>query len=209
MLGTMDNTIRFPGPPPPPDPPEPPDDHIITQAPLRLRWGDWRVSRVIQVHVMAAANYEDYRQDCLAQGRDPSGQMPAHFSLEDSLADTAMGLLRHRNDPARLEEVTHLSLLMEALVNTPCPILRTDLIRRVYQEVDALSQRLGLRWRGRAERFMLPLNEDATRPRALEQALAQVDNLQDFFGILRETATARHNLLAKNYVLYYPRGNIL
>jgi hypothetical protein len=164
------------------------------------------VSRVIQVHVMAAAIYEDYRQDCLAKGQDPSGQMPAHFSLEDSLADTAMALLRHRGDAARLEEVTYLSLLMEALVNTPCPILRTDLIRRVYQEVDTLSQRLGLRWRGRAQSFMLPLNEDAMRPRALEQGLAQVDNLRDFFNFLRETASARHTMLAKNYVLYYPRN---
>jgi hypothetical protein len=202
----MDNTIHFPGPPQPPRPPEPPDDHIITQAPLRLRWGDWRVNRVIQVHVMAAANYEDYREECLAKGQDPSGQMPSHFSLEDSLADTAMALLRHRGDAARLEEVTYLSLLMEALVNTPCPILRTDLIRRVYQEVDALSQRLSLRWRGRAERFVLPLNEDAMHPRALERALAQVDNLRDFFALLRGQAQVRHQALAKGYVLYFPRG---
>ncbi len=164
---------------------------------------------MIQVHVGPAAAYEDHRQECLEQGRDPSGQMPAHFSLEGSLQETALALLRHHQNAAALEEVTYLSLLMEALVNTPCPILRTDLIRRVYQEVDGLSQRLSLRWRGRAERFMLPLNEDALRPRALEQDLARVDNLQDFFNILRQTAAARYRSLAKGYVLYFPRHQAL
>jgi hypothetical protein len=132
--------------------------------------------------------------------------MPAHFSLEGSLADTALALLRHRSDPSRLEKATYLSLLMEALVNIPCPILRTDLIRRVYQEVDALSQRLGLRWRGRAESFVLPLYEDALHPRTLELALARVDSLQKFFSTLLEISATRHALLARNYVLYYPRN---
>lgn len=181
------------------------DDHIISQKPYRLRWGDWRVASPIQVHVGAAAVYEDQRQEDLAAGRTPGGQMPMHFQLDGGLHETAQALLRFRDDESALVEVTYLACLMEALVNTPCAILRTDLIRRVYQEVDRLSGRLILRWRGRADRFMLPLNRDALDPQGFVRRVAPLDNLQEFFQALREIAQERHADLAKNYVIYYPR----
>jgi hypothetical protein len=94
---------------------------------------------------------------------------------------------------------------MEALVHTPCPILRTDLIRRVYQEVEQLSQALGLRWHGRASHFSLPLNEDAQTPNQFAQTLAPLTNLRQFFATLKQMAEQRYQALAKGYVLYYPR----
>ena len=181
------------------------DDHIISQKPYRLRWGDWRVASPIQVHVGAAAVYEDQREDDLAAGRTPGGQMPMHFQLDGGLNETALALLRHRGNESSLLEATYLACLMEALVNTPCAILRTDLIRRVYQEVDRLSAQLGLRWRGRVERFMLPLNRDAFDPQAFVRRVAPLDNLQEFFQALRQIAQERHDDLARNYVIYYPR----
>jgi len=157
------------------------------------------------VHVHPAAIYEDQRQEDLAQGRDPSGHMPPHFVLDGGMHETAQAILRHRQDEGALLEVAYLSALMEALLNTPCAILRTDLIRRVYQEVETISVHLGLRWRGRAGHFMLPLNEDAMHPKGFAQRVAPLDNLQEFFWVLKEIATARHQTLAKSYILYYPR----
>lgn len=183
----------------------PADDHIICQAPYRLRWGDWRTAHPIQVHVAAAAIYEDQREEDLAAGRPLGGQMPMHFQLDAGLNDTAQAILRHRADEAALIEVGYLACLMEALVNTPCAILRTDLIRRVYQEVDRLSARLSLRWRGRAGHFVLPLNRDATDLDGFARRVAPLDNLQEFFAVLKEIARERHQDLAKNYVIYYPR----
>ncbi len=195
----MNDVIPFKGGPP--DPP----DHIISNSPLRLRWGDWRTRNVIQVHVQSAAVYEDYRQQCLQQGQDPSGQMPSHYSLDQGMHQTALALLRHHQDPGALVEVGYLAALMEALLNAPCPVLRTDLIRRVYQEVEGLSRRLGLRYGGQVGRFMLPLAEDSRTPDFLNQGLARIDNLQDFFNTLKEIAQERFDRLAKGYVLYYPR----
>lgn len=194
----MSGSKEFPGPPAG-------DQHVISDSPYRLRWGDWRTAHIIQVHVHPAAIYEDQRQEALAQGRDPGGQMPPHFVLDGGMHETAQAFLRHRQNEEALREVTYLAALMEALVNTPCAILRTDLIRRVYQEVEGLSQRLGLRWRGRAGHFLLPLNEDAGNPQALEQRVAPLDNLQEFFRTLKEIAGQRHQALAKGYVIYYPR----
>ena len=159
----------------------------------------------IQVHVGAAAIYEDQREDDLAAGRTPGGQMPMHFQLDGGLNETAQACLRHRADETNLLEVTRLACLMEALVNTPCAILRTDLIRRVYQEVDRLAGRLGLRWRGRVARFMLPLNRDALDPQSFTRRVAPLDNLQEFFRVIKEIAQERHEDLARNYVIYYPR----
>ncbi len=194
----MRGSTEFPGPPAG-------DGHIISQGPYRLRWGDWRTVNIIQVHVHPAAIYEDQRQEALAQGRDPGGQMPPHFVLDGGMHETAQAILRHREDEEALRQVNYLAALMEALVNTPCAILRTDLIRRVYQEVETLSNRLGLRWRGRAGHFLLPLNEDALNPQMLEQRVAPLDNLQEFFRTLKEIAGQRHQALAKSYVIYYPR----
>ncbi len=209
----MNGIIDFPGGGSPPGPPGPPSDsyrdHVICDKPLRMRWGDWRTQYVLQIHVQSAAIYEDYRADCLAKSGDPSGQIPAGFTLDGGMHQTAMALLRYRSNEERQAEVGYLAALMEALVNTPCAILRTDLIRRVYQEVDAMSAALGLRWAGRVGHFMLPLNEDALSPNAFARRVAPLDNLKDFFGALKEIANERYQLLKKGYVLYYPhKGGI-
>ena len=155
--------------------------------------------------MQSAAIYEDYRQECLQRGGDPAGQMPSHFSLDQGMHQTALALLRHHQDRQALVEVGYLAALMEALLNAPCPVLRTDLIRRVYQEVEELSRRLGLRYGGQGGRFMLPLGQDTRDPDFLNRCLAQIDNLQDFFNTLKDMAQKRFDLLAKGYVLYYPR----
>lgn len=205
----MNGIIDFPGGGPPGPPSDSCRDHVICDRPLRMRWGDWRTQYVMQIHVQAAAIYEDYRTECLVKGEDPSGQIPAGFSLDGGMHQTAVALLRYKANAERQEEVTYLSALMEALVNTPCAILRTDLIRRVYQEVDSTSAALGLRWAGRVGHFMLPLNEDARAPNAFTRRVAPLDNLKDFFGTLKQIACERYELLKKGYVLYYPfKGGI-
>lgn len=180
-------------------------DNIICNGPLRLRWGDWRTPHPLLVHVQSAAIYEDFRTEALASGQDPAAQMPAGFTLDGGMTDTAMGLLRHRDNESSLIGVTYLSILMETLVNTPCAILRTDLIRRVYQEVDQLSKELNLRWRGRAGHFMLAMNEDATQPGHFERLVAPISDLQVLFTTLRHHAGDRYQSLKKSYVFYFPR----
>lgn len=181
------------------------DSRVISTAPLRLRWGEWRTPHAILVHVQSAAVYEDWRDDALASGTDPSAQMPSHFALDGGLHETAHALLRHRGNESKLIDVTYLSLLMETLVNTPCAILRTDLIRRVYREVDALSAALTLRWRGRAGHFMLPLNQDARDPGGFERTVAPIAELKALFNTLRDIAATRLDTLKKGYVIYFPR----
>ncbi|MCB2226513.1 MAG: hypothetical protein KQH53_07520 [Desulfarculaceae bacterium] len=191
----MDQVITFPG-----------DgrDYVITDQPMRLRWGPWHTGRVLLVHVRSAALYEEYREQCLEGGQDPSGQMPPHFALEGGTQDTALGFLRHRDDTEAQELVCYLACLLEALLNAPSDILRTDLIRRVYQEVGQLSDRLGFRWRGGEGRFIPPTNQDAADPRQFERMVAPVSNLQEFFALLKDYAVKRYTSLAREYVFYYP-----
>lgn len=181
------------------------DDHIICHEPLRLRWGDWRTPHVIQVHVGSAAVYEDQRADDLANGRPLGYQMPPHFTLDRGMNETAMALLRHRRSEDSLRSVCYLAGLMECLINVPCAILRTDLIRRVYQEVAELSRRLTLNWSGQVGHFMLPVMADASDPRRLENAVADIDSLKGFFATVRAITDDRYQALAKEFVFYYPR----
>jgi hypothetical protein len=191
----LDHVIPFPGSG---------RDHVITDQPMRLRWGAWRVGRVILVHVRSAAIYEHYRQECLEQCKDPSGQMPPHFALEGGMQDTALGFLRHRDDAGAQAEVCYVACLLEALLNAPSAILRTDLIRRVYQEVEQLSKSLGYRWRGGEGRFIPPINQDAADPHQFARLVAPLSNLRLFFDTLREYAKQRHHILSREYVIYYP-----
>lgn len=195
----MAHTVKFPGS-------KPDSKHIITQKPLRLRWGDWRVLHAVLVHVQPAALYENLRDEQISHGIDPGGQMPSHFALDDGMQETSWAILRHRDDAYTQIEILYLASLMEVMIKTSSPILRTDLIRRVYQEIDQLSQKLALRWRGRARYFMLPLNEDVHNPNYLAEAVTNIDNLQDFFTALHSLAESRHSLLARNYVIYYPQS---
>jgi len=171
---------------------------------MRLRWGPWRTGKVLLVHVRSAASYEEYREERLAQGQDPSGHMPPHFALEGGTQDTALALLRHRDDAEAQGQVCYLACLLEALLNAPSAILRTDLIRRVYQEVDRLSGELGFRWRGGEGRFIPPTNQDAADPHAFAHLVAPLSNLQDFFAVLQDYAAQRYRSLSREYVFYYP-----
>lgn len=188
--------------------PRDPDEHIICQKPLRLRWGDWHTPHVIQVHVGSAALYEHQREQDLAAGRRLGYQMPSHFTLDGGMHETALALMRHRHSEESLRQVGFLAGLMECLINVPCAILRTDLIRRVYQEVQELSRQLGLAWRGRVGHFMLPVMEDAQDPKHLEIAVRDIDNLKGFFTTVRAITDRRYTALAKDFVIYYPRRNI-
>lgn len=187
---------------------EPPDDHIICQKPLRLRWGDWQTPHVIQVHVGSAAVYEDQRAEDLAAGRPLGHQMPAHFTLDGGMNETALALLRHRASEESLRQVSYLAGLMECLTNIPCAILRTDLIRRVYQEAQQLIREYNLNWRGRVGHFLLPVMEDAQDPKRLEKAVRDIDSLKDFFSTVRLITDQRHDALAKDFVFYFPRRNL-
>ncbi len=178
--------------------------YVITDQPMRLRWGPWHTGRIIQVHVGSAAVYEDYREECLQKGLDASGQMPPHFALEGGLQDTALAFLRHRDDAVAQEQVCYLASLLEALVAAPSAILRTDLIRRVYQEVHQLSDNLGFRWRGGEGCFIPPVNQDAADPQHFARLVAPLSNLQEFYAALRDYAARRYRILAREYVFYYP-----
>lgn len=183
-----------------------PNENVITDKPLRMRWGDWRTQKVLQVHVGAAAAYEDARQECLAKGMDPAAQVPPAFELAGGEKDTVMGLLRFRDSEAKQRRVFLLAVLTETLIGVPCAILRTDLIRRVYHEVDAISRELSLRWGGDCQRLLPPLNEDAMEPDFLAKAMINIDNLREFFDVATSLADGRYTKLAKNYVLYFPRS---
>lgn len=173
-----------------------------------MRWGDWQTPHVIQVHVGSAAQYEHQRSEDLAAGRTLGYQMPPHFTLDGGMNETAMSLLRHRKSADTLQQVSYLAGLMECLINVPCAILRTDLIRRVYQEIHDLSGSLAVNWRGRVGHFMLPVMEDAGNPKRLENAVRDLDNLKDFFATVRNVTDERHQALAKKFVIYYPRRNV-
>lgn len=181
-------------------------DNVITDAPMRLRWGDWRTTNILQVHVRSAAGYEDYRAKQINKGLEPGGKMPAHIALTNGLNETALAVLRHRHNQENLIKVGFLAALMETLVNTPCAILRTDLIRRVYSEVEKLSTSLNLSWRGGANRFMLPLLEDQAQLMDFKCRVAPLNCLNTLFETLDEIARERQEKLARQYVFYYPRG---
>jgi hypothetical protein len=180
-------------------------DHVITDTPMRLRWGDWRTSQIIQVHVSPAAAYEDQRAERLAAGLGTPGNMPVHYCLDQGMRDIALGLLRHRERADKQVQVIYLAALVETLLTAPCPILRTDLIRKVYQEVNLLSNRLGVHFSTSQARFIPPIHDDAQTPDFLARCVANIDNLQNFYCTLQGLAQSRHAILSKRYIIYFPK----
>ena len=91
------------------------------------------------------AAYEEYREECLQNGPGtPRAACPPHFALEGGLQDHRPGPFAPTatKPPPKSKYVTWPAFL-EALVGTPSAILRTDLIRRVYQEGGPAIQNAG------------------------------------------------------------------
>ena len=194
MAELIDLTKRFP-----------PQDNLLALEPLEWRRADWLTGYVMLCTRQESERFEAHRLEaCRVKGHQHLGSVPNHFRLDEGYHYTAMGLFRHRHDDASMRRVYYLAGLMEAVTNAPSAILRTDLLRRVYQTIMEERERLGVVWRGHVRHFLLPLHPDYYNSNLLFTRIGRAESLKELFQIIRAETDAQFDILARHYVFYLP-----
>lgn len=179
-------------------------DTLIIEEPMCFRRADWASAYPVQVHRHSSELHELNRAEAAFP---PGGQTPPHLVLRGSLARTLTGLYYFRKDEEAMKKVFFLAGLMELATALPHQVMRTDLIRRVFQRIDKLSDEMGVRWHSGAEGFLLPLGPDYQPREGLGAAVTGAETLKKL--LLSVQAETDHQFrLACGWFVYYLPGRI-
>ena len=105
-----------------------------------------------------------------------------------------------------MRRVYYLAGLMECVTNVPSPILRTDLLRRVYQSIMEERERLRVVWRGHVRHFLLPLHTEFYNPNRFHHHLVSAQSLKDLYQAIQGETDTQFDLLVERYVFYLPES---
>jgi len=116
-----------------------------------------------------------------------------------------MGLYRWRESEDNAREFYRLAGLMECVVNSTSPLLRTDLLRSLYKTIMELRQSLNFSWRGDSSQFLLPLHPHFYRRSRFFDQILEADTLKNLYDMVKGEITVQFDLLAAEYVFYLPQ----
>ena len=181
------------------------DDNLICRKPLEFRRGDWRQGHILQCLRSEAEKYQDHRRQAISDGHSHIKFVPEHFSLVGGCDYTAMGLFRLRENEEQVREFYKLAGLMECVVNSTSPLLRTDLLRSVYKAIMALRKSLNFSWKGDSNQFLLPLHPHFYRRRHFFDQVLEATTLKALYKTVEGETKVQFDLLASEYVFYLPK----
>ena len=181
------------------------DDNLICRKPLEFRRGDWRQGQILQCLRSEAEKYQTHRHQAITNGHSHLSFVPEHFSLVGGCDYTVMGLYRWRESEERAREFYQLAGLMECVVNSSSPLLRTDLLRRVYKTIMDLRRSLNFSWKGDSSQFLLPLHPNFYRRSDFFAQIQQADTLKVLYEKVEHETRVQFDLLAAEYVFYLPK----
>jgi hypothetical protein len=181
------------------------DDNLICRKPLEFRRGDWRQGQVLQCLRSEAEKYQTHRREALANGHKHIRFVPEHFSLVGGCDYTVMGLYRWRESEEDAREFYRLAGLMECVVNSTSPLLRTDLLRSLYKTIMELRKSLNFSWKGDSTQFLLPLHPHFYRRSHFFDQILKADTLKVLYDKVKRETTIQFDLLTAEYVFYLPQ----
>ena len=181
-----------------------PDNTIISST-FQFRWADWDSGNPIQCTIKEAEKYERHRSRTIREGHKHISFVPSHFVITDGSFYTIRGIFMYRKDEDRALDLYYLAGLMECIVNSTAPILRTDLLRSVYKQIISLRGSLGMKWQGNINHFLLPLHPEFYKPELFLTKVNMSKTLNELFKTIRIEIQTQYDILKANYVFYLPR----
>jgi hypothetical protein len=181
------------------------DDNLICLKPLEFRRGDWLKGQVIQCLRQEAEKYQAHRRQALVGGHRHLSFVPEHFKLAGGSDYTVLGLYRWRRESLQTRELYRLAGLMECVVNSTSPVLRTDLLRSLYKTIMDLRRRLNMSWLGGSNQFLLPLHPHLYERARFFDKISHTHTLKDLYAVVDQETTVQFDQLAAEYVFYLPQ----
>ncbi|SHF96914.1 hypothetical protein SAMN02745206_03010 [Desulfacinum infernum DSM 9756] len=180
--------------------------NLITSRPLEFRWGDWTTGVALLCTRSESVRFEKHRQEARGTpGHQHVAWVPNHLKLAGGSHFTVAGLFRHRDNETSMRRVYRLAAMMECVTRGTAPVLRTDLLRRLYQTIVRERDALGVSWKGAVDHYLLPLYPEHGGGDRLLARIRTSESLQNLFRVIEEETDRQFDLLGSHYVIYVPR----
>ena len=179
-------------------------DNIIVRDPFEFRRSDWQSGFFLQMTKRNSEWLEEQRYTLFSQGKTGIGQLPPHYSLQGGLAGTIGALFTYRHEEEKMRKVYFLVGLIDCLINQVNPILRTVMLRDLYNKVQQLRTELGVRWAGTLDHVLLPIDGIFFNEMEYKRHLATASTLKALYGVIEEGTQEMFDILSVEYVFYCP-----
>lgn len=181
-------------------------DNLVLDKPIEFRRGEWETGCALLCTRKESRRFEAHRRAAhKVPGHSHLAQVPNHLKLADGYHYTVRGLFRNRHDPALMQRVYRLAGLMECVTNASSPVLRTDLLRRLYQTIIRERDVLKTVWKGNVGQFLLPLYSDHYNRDLFFHRIRTAASLKQLYTVVEQETTEQFLLLSHHYVIYLPQ----
>ena len=167
-----------------------------SSGPWEFRKADWKTPHFIQV-LLSRAHRLERQQD------GPDTPSPS-FPLEGGRAHTILSMYANRRDEKRMREVYYLIGLMDCMINQVNPILRTDLLRAMYNKVFIMKDDLNIHWHGTLDQVLLPIDPQFYNGLAYRSSLREAETMKGLYQAIRKGTEKMFDILSREYVFYSP-----
>jgi len=183
-------------------------DNIIVKDPFEFRRPDWQSAFFLQMTKKNSKLLEEQRNIFFSQGKLGIKELPPHYSLQGGVAGTIGALFLYRNEEEKMRKVYYLAGLVDCLINQVNPILRTAMLRDMYNRVQRLRAELGVRWVGTLDHVLLPIDGIFFNEMEYKQRLATARTLKALYGVIEEGTQEMFDILSLEYVFYCPNRKV-
>ena len=122
-----------------------PSGNLICLSPWEFRRADWEGRHFIQMLRSQSGWLECHRDETCKKGGKGVWHIPLHFSLKGGMFYTIRAMYASRDNEYRMREIYYLAGLMDCLINQVNSVLRTDLLKAMYNKVFAMLQAEGVK----------------------------------------------------------------
>ena len=179
-------------------------DNLITRRPFEFRRSDWQSGFFLQMTKSNSQWLEEQRSALYCRGKTGIDQLPPHYSLQGGMAGTIAALFAYRHEEEKMRKVYYLAGLIDCLINQINPILRTAMLRDVYNKVQRLRGELGVRWPGALDQVLLPIDGLFYNEMEYKHRLATAETLKALYNVIEEETQEMFDILSLQYVFYCP-----
>jgi len=182
-------------------------DTVITSHPFEFRQTGWENASFVQMLRADSEQFERQRKKMSGSRKTGPGELPPHFSLQDGTASTIRAMFVYRDVESRMREVYLLAGLIDCMINQINPILRTVLVRDVYNKIFRMKKDLGISWNGPLGQVLLPVDPTLFNMQEYQGALRAATTLKELYEEIRKGTEEMFDILSLEYVFYLPRNH--
>lgn len=183
-------------------------DNIIISRPLEFRRADWDNSFFLQMRKSQSEIFECSRDKTYREGKKFISCLPMHFVLKGGVAYTVKHLYINRENKGKMIEIYYLAGLIDCMVNQVNPLLRTDLIREIYQKITILKSMLSVNWYGSIDQVLFPIDPEFFNNALYRKNFEQAETVKGLYAIIRQGTLEMFEVISREYVFYTPGRGI-